>query len=231
MGTEFAPTPPSPSPPYVPTPSGPPRPRRLARSSRERMWAGVAGGMAEYFDLDPALVRLLWVAAAVVSGGLAVPVYILAWIILPRDDRVSDAGPHAWRDWSQGFHDETQRLADEARRVADDVRGTSQSWRAPGPTGPTGSDAVGDRPSEASAPGSYSTSAAEQAWWSERDVERHPHRGPHPRSTGIVLVALGVLLLAANSGLFRLVDWHLMWPVIFIGLGIILLARQSRWGR
>ena len=51
------------------------------------MWAGVAGGLAEYFDLDPALVRLLWVAAAVVSGGLAVPVYILAWIILPRDDR------------------------------------------------------------------------------------------------------------------------------------------------
>ena len=46
-----------------------------------------------------------------------------------------------------------------------------------------------------------------------------------------MLVALGVLLLAANSGIFRLIDWHMMWPVIFIGLGVILLARQSRWGR
>ena len=33
------------------------------------------------------------------------------------------------------------------------------------------------------------------------------------------------------SGVFRLIDWHMMWPVIFIGLGVILLARQSGWGR
>src|ERR1700674_3039658 len=115
MGPESAsPTPPFSPPPYPPYVPPPPHPRRLMRSSRERMWAGVAGGMAEYFDLDPALVRLLWVAATVVSGGLAVPIYILAWIILPREDRMADAGPSAWRDWSQEFHSETQRLADEA---------------------------------------------------------------------------------------------------------------------
>ena len=45
------------------------------------------------------------------------------------------------------------------------------------------------------------------------------------------LVALGVLLLAANAGLFRLIDWHVIWPALFIGLGVILLARQSGWGR
>jgi phage shock protein C len=225
MGPEFAPPPQSPSPPYIPTPPGPPRPRRLVRSSRERMWAGVAGGLAEYFDLDPALVRLLWVAAAVVSGGLAVPVYILAWVILPRDDRMSDHGPHAWRDWSQEFHSETQRLADE-------MRGTSQSWRAPGPNEPTGGESVHDPATARGEPSSYSANPqADPAWWAERDVERHRHHGRHPRSTGIVLVALGVLLLAANSGVFRLVDWHMMWPVIFIGLGVILLARQSGWGR
>jgi phage shock protein C len=230
MGPEFAPPPPTPppTPPYIPTPPGPPRPRRLVRSSRERMWAGVAGGLAEYFDLDPAVVRLLWVAAAVVSGGLAVPVYILAWIILPRDDRAPDnGGPPAWRDWSQEFHTETQRLADEARRMADDVRGTSQSWRAPGPTESTSGEPASDK----TAPGSYANAQPEQAWWYERDVERHRHRGRHPRSTGIVLVALGVLLLAANAGLFRLIDWHVIWPVMFIGLGVILLARQSGWGR
>jgi phage shock protein PspC (stress-responsive transcriptional regulator) len=195
------------------------------------MWAGVAGGMAEYFDLDPALVRLLWVAAAVVSGGLAIPVYILAWVILPRDDRTADMGPPAWRDWSQEFHSETQRLADEARRMADDMRGSSQSWRAPGAIEPPVSEAGRDPASDKGAPASYPPPPPEQAWWSEREVERHRHHGRHPRSTGIVLVVLGVLLLAANSGLFRLVDWHVMWPVIFIGLGVILLARQSRWGR
>ena len=187
------------------------------RSSRERMWAGVAGGMAEYFDLDPSLVRLLWVAATVVTGGLAVPVYILAWIILPRDDRGAAYGPSAWHDWSEEFHSETQRLAEEARRVADDVRG--HAWRAPE------SGAASDK-------GAPETTAApvEEPWWrSERYVE--PHRGHHrhSKSTGVVLVALGVLLLAANAGVFRWIDGRTMWPLILIGLGVILLGRQSGW--
>ncbi|MBV9581631.1 MAG: PspC domain-containing protein, partial [Chloroflexi bacterium] len=76
---DYPPTPPSPPPaapppPYYPPYSPPPAQRRLVRSSRERMWAGVAGGIAEYVDLDPSLVRLLWVLATVVTGGLAVPV-------------------------------------------------------------------------------------------------------------------------------------------------------------
>jgi phage shock protein C len=194
------------------------------RSSRERMWAGVAGGMAEYFELDPSLVRLLWVAATVVTGGLAVPVYILAWIILPRDDRAANYGPGAWHDWSEEFHSETQRLAAEARRMADDVREASHGWRAPEapppPPNPT--------------PGPSATPSApveEDAWWrSERYVERQQrnhHR--HSKSTGVVLVGLGVLLLAANAGVFRWIDGRTMWPLILIGLGVILLGRQSGW--
>lgn len=230
MGPEFAPPPhqpqgqpqppsePAPPPPPPPYPQYPPytpgasQPRRLVRSSRERMWAGVAGGMAEYFDLDPALVRLLWVAAAVVSGGLAVPVYILAWIILPREDRPPVTGAHLWRDWSDEFHSETQRLADEARRMADDVRR---------PSAPATEQS-----------GSVSPPSSEPAWWtSERYVERQRPHGRHPRSTGIVLVSLGVLLLAANAGIFSWIEWRMMWPVIFIGLGVILLARQTGWRR
>ena len=65
------------------------RPRRLMRSGRERLWAGVAGGMAEYFDVDPAIMRIIWVAAAVLTGGLAVPAYIVMWLVMPRDG----AGP------------------------------------------------------------------------------------------------------------------------------------------
>jgi hypothetical protein len=45
----------------------------------------------------------------------------------------------------------------------------------------------------------------------------------------VVLVALGILLLAANAGIFNWVEWHTMWPLIFIGLGLILLGRQSGW--
>jgi phage shock protein C len=215
MGAEYSsPPPPSSSPPPSPPPAyppyAPPPPRRLTRSRRERMWAGVAGGMAEYFDLDPALVRLMWVGATFVTGGLAIPVYILAWIILPRDERTPGTTSSAWRDWSQEFHSETQRLAEEARRIAQDVR---QPHEGVGPEAPP------------------SPTSAEEPWWqSERYVERRHHQR-HPRSTGIVLVALGVLLLAANAGVFSWIDWRHIWPLIFIGLGVILLARQSGWGR
>jgi phage shock protein PspC (stress-responsive transcriptional regulator) len=188
------------------------------------MWAGVAGGMAEFFDLDPSLVRLLWVAATVVTGGLAVAVYILAWIVLPRDDRAPNGGPHSWHGWSEEFHNETQRLAEEARRVADDVRGTGQGWRAPDSETPPPAATPSSSPATPASPG------PEDAWWrSERYVERHHgHRYP-ARSAGVVLVVLGVLLLAANAGVFTWVQWRTMWPLIFIGLGVILLGRQSGW--
>ena len=170
------------------------------------MWAGVAGGIADFFELDPSLVRLLWVAATVVTGGLAVAVYILAWIVLPRDDRVPNGGQHAWSDWSHEFHDETERLAREARRVADDVRDASKGWRAPGPETPTGTGDVAS--GAASGKGSAQTPSApsppgEDAWWqSDRYVERHHGHHYPARSAGVVLVVLGVLLLAANAGVF-----------------------------
>ena len=67
------------------------RHKRLMRSGRERLWAGVAGGMADYFDVDPAIMRIIWVAAAVLTGGLAVPAYIVMWLVMPRDDLAGGA--------------------------------------------------------------------------------------------------------------------------------------------
>jgi phage shock protein C len=233
MGPEFAPPPSGPtegSGPYPPYRPEPPRPHRLMRSRRERMWAGVAGGLAEYFDLDPNLVRVLWVAATILSHGAGVAVYILLWVILPRDDRARDAEPRAWDVWSAEFHSETQRLADEARRMADDVRGVGHGWRAPGP--PSGNVAH-DPPTGTGTPVDYASQPTEPPWWatSERAVEGHRGHGRHPRSTGIALVTIGVVLLAANAGVFSWIDWRVTWPALFIGLGVLLLARQSRWGR
>jgi hypothetical protein len=170
------------------------------------------------------------VAATVVTGGLAVAVYILAWIVLPRDDRAPSGGPHGWHDWSEEFHNETQRLAEEARRVADDVRGSGHGWRAPDAGPPPASTTPPASTGASSTASSAATPGVEDPWWqSERYVERHHgHRYP-ARSAGVVLVVLGVLLLAANAGVFTWIQWRTMWPLIFIGLGVILLGRQSGW--
>ncbi len=64
--------------------------KRLQRSRTERMVAGVCGGIAEYLDVDPTLVRLLWVAITLM-GGAGVLLYIILWVIMPlnRPDGVA----------------------------------------------------------------------------------------------------------------------------------------------
>lgn len=57
--------------------------KRLYRSDKNRMIAGVCAGIGEYFNIDPTLVRLLW-AVAIFFGGVGVLAYLIAWIIIPE---------------------------------------------------------------------------------------------------------------------------------------------------
>jgi phage shock protein C len=57
---------------------------RLYRSRSDRMLFGVAGGMAEWLDMDPAVVRLVW-ALLIVAGGVGLLLYIIAAIVVPEE--------------------------------------------------------------------------------------------------------------------------------------------------
>ena len=59
------------------------KPKRLYRSNKNRMIAGVCGGLAEYFNIDPTIVRLIWVLLTLISVGAGILAYIIAWIIIP----------------------------------------------------------------------------------------------------------------------------------------------------
>lgn len=56
--------------------------KKLYKSNTNRMLAGVCGGIAEYFNLDPTVVRLAWVVFCAL-GGSGILAYILAAIIIP----------------------------------------------------------------------------------------------------------------------------------------------------
>jgi phage shock protein C len=71
---------PSDSPPAEAQPPG--DSKGLYRSKTERWIAGVCGGVGEYFGVDPNVVRLVWVIATLLTGGLGVLAYIAAWIVL-----------------------------------------------------------------------------------------------------------------------------------------------------
>jgi len=57
--------------------------RRLYKSASDRVIGGVAGGVAEYFDLDPSIVRVVWALLALLTGGVFFLLYIVMWIVVP----------------------------------------------------------------------------------------------------------------------------------------------------
>jgi phage shock protein C len=60
-------------------------PRRVYRLVYDKKIAGVCSGLAKYFDVDVTLVRLAVATGIVLSGGLGLLAYIVAWIIMPVD--------------------------------------------------------------------------------------------------------------------------------------------------
>jgi phage shock protein C len=58
--------------------------RKLYRSRTDRKLAGVCGGLAQYFNLDATLIRVLFVALAV-FGGSGLVIYLVMWIIVPNE--------------------------------------------------------------------------------------------------------------------------------------------------
>jgi phage shock protein C len=63
--------------------------RRLTRCREDRLIAGVAAGVAEYFDLDPSLVRILWFLS-IFLGGLGLFLYIGMAIIVPLESHTGE---------------------------------------------------------------------------------------------------------------------------------------------
>ena len=57
--------------------------KKLYRSKKQRMIAGVCGGVAEYLDADPTIVRLFWVIGSF-FWGIGILAYLAAWIIVPE---------------------------------------------------------------------------------------------------------------------------------------------------
>jgi phage shock protein C len=60
--------------------------RRLYRSRENRIISGVCGGIGEYFDVDPVLIRIIW-AVTVIAYGIGILAYIIALIAIPLEPK------------------------------------------------------------------------------------------------------------------------------------------------
>ena len=62
--------------------------KRLYRSSDNKIIFGVCGGIGEYLNVDPTIVRLIWLLCSVASCGTGLLVYIVAAIVIPEDNDI-----------------------------------------------------------------------------------------------------------------------------------------------
>lgn len=89
---------------------------KLHRSSKETVVFGVAGGMAEYFQVDTTLARIAWVLFILATGGTALLAYVALAIILPKEGSNTSEPMEVIRENLQGLSREFQDSALKARR-------------------------------------------------------------------------------------------------------------------
>lgn len=63
--------------------------KKLYRSGKSKILGGVCGGIGEYLDIDPTIIRLLWVLFGL--SGIGVLFYFIAWLLIPRNPK------HKWK--------------------------------------------------------------------------------------------------------------------------------------
>jgi phage shock protein PspC (stress-responsive transcriptional regulator) len=100
--------------------------KTLRRSSTNRVIGGVCSGIAEYFDLDPVLIRLIFVIMAV-FGGAGVIAYLIAWIIMPEKgfgNNIQDAEIVDNEKKKTDKTDTATELKNELNNVAEELKNT-----------------------------------------------------------------------------------------------------------
>ena len=65
--------------------------KKLYRSRIDKMIAGISAGLAKYFDIDPTIVRVLFVVSIFLGGG-GILAYIILWIVIPEEPIITNPG-------------------------------------------------------------------------------------------------------------------------------------------
>jgi len=93
--------------------------KKLYRSKKDRMIGGVCGGIAEYFDIDPVLVRIIAVLT-IFANGIGIIAYIIAWIIIPQNpEQVSEKEEGRLRKKAE---ETIQNIGEQIRENSDNNR-------------------------------------------------------------------------------------------------------------
>jgi phage shock protein C len=91
---------------------------RLYRSSTQRMLGGVCGGLGEYFNIDPTLVRIVYILVTIATGVLlGIGLYIVLWLIVPSEASVG-------KSIRESMRENVDEMAQSARDISNEVQAT-----------------------------------------------------------------------------------------------------------
>ena len=212
-------------------------PRRLYRSADDRILAGVCGGVAAYFDVDPVLVRIIWFLSVFFTGSLTFWAYLIMIVVVPLE-------PAEWppqSPWAPGgtpLGFTTSYSPPSGTQAAPPAGGeaapTTQAAAGPG-TPPAGTAPATDTPpAQYAAPGAgwsgdWRWQRRQERW--QRNAERWQQRadrfeGRRERSPGLVFGLLLILVggMLAWHQIDPGVDLSLSWPIVIIAFGVILVG-------
>jgi phage shock protein C len=175
--------------------------RTLYRSKHDQMISGVCAGLADYFGLDPTVVRLLAVLAAVLSSGGAIIAYVVLWLVVPE---------------------EPVATAERGVPMSEDTTPSSIPGQPPPPPSPPSGPAPAQPVEPRPAPVASVTPPLPSA------PPRPPlSRGRGPVWIGLALVFVGLVLLVQMF--VPQVRLWAFWPVVLIIWGLVVIFR-SRGG-
>lgn len=175
---------------------------RLYRSRRDRMLAGVAGGLAEMWDADPSLVRIVWALLVIFTGGIAFVVYIVMAIVVPEEDAMP---------WPPAVDPSTGTAGQPATGAAEAAAATAAAGEGSGWIDP------------------YAAHREARAARRGRRVARRSGNSSVPVVLGGLLIVLGAFFLAREF--IPELDFDWFWPAVLIALGVLLLVTALGRGR
>jgi phage shock protein C len=201
--------------------------RRLYRCRQDRLLAGVAGGMAEYLEVDPTVVRVLWILSAFL-GGFTILLYLILVFIMPLEPLLAPGpGPMPGGAPAGGPADPAAAGFGATAGTGTDAESATTGWGSA--SGQATLDATGSAGPAGPAgwtPGGWGAGA----WAAHRHDAPGQDRGSGRAGllVGVVLIVLGsIALLGALIPAWATIG---LGPALVLALGVALVIASSRRG-
>lgn len=94
----------------------------LYRSETNKVFGGVCGGLGEVFQVDPTLLRILFVIAFLM-GGTGILLYLILWLVIPSESKIMHSS-------NENFKENIEEMKTRAQNITKDIQGDANGSRA-----------------------------------------------------------------------------------------------------